>query len=180
MPRVDSGRGAPAGRCCPLTTLLSASALVRCLDVPGGEPADPDGGCCRCACDAGYFGLACEHTCPRGTYGAVCSARGGCTADANGLTGRCQCAYGYYGPACEESCPGSEEFGICNGRGLCMTATGMCACFPGARGLACEDGGLLGVAACPGQVEWSDPPCHGHGECNTTNPLNATCTCDDG
>ena len=112
-----------------------------------------------CTCFAGYDGLACQRaTCPDD-----CNGRGSCFPerilavkanrqydtpwDANKHTG-CFCDPGYRGAACEQQeCPttndviggfGNEAGRDCSGRGICDYLSGICDCFAGFYGEACD------------------------------------------
>ena len=72
--------------------------------------------------------------------------------DANKHVG-CLCDAGYRGPACDlQECPsvadplggfGNEAGRDCSGRGICDYTAGICACFTGFYGDACENQSLL-------------------------------------
>lgn len=112
-----------------------------------------------CDCFVGYEGVACQRTsCPNN-----CNDRGTCWPekllasnaertydapwDALKQVG-CVCDAGYRGPACEfKECPssadplngyGNEAGRDCSGRGICNYAEGVCACFSGFCGTACQ------------------------------------------
>ena len=110
-------------------------------------------------------GFETSAACPRGGLGgaaggdgtgALCSGAGHCVDD-----GRCRCYPGFTGADCgQRTCPGAESWGQslyygvaraaplvgagvhlfeeCAGRGSCNRGTGLCACFPGFEGAACQ------------------------------------------
>jgi hypothetical protein len=112
-----------------------------------------------CECFYGYDGIACQRqACPQN-----CNYRGVCfperiLADKAGRvynapwdaakTVGCLCDKGYRGVTCDmEECPsgldplggyGSEAGRDCSGRGLCDYESGMCKCFDGFFGTACD------------------------------------------
>ena len=106
---------------CPLVHGLACSGHGQC---PAGQP----GAGARCACAAGWAGVACERrSCPsagawvgfaRGVddvhaVARPCAAAGEC----DGASGACVCQAGFTGAACERlACPGD-----CNGHGTCQT-----------------------------------------------------------
>lgn len=94
-----------------------------------------------------------------------CSGRGYCRA-----YGKCFCFEGYGGFDCSKRrCPFGEawaadsevtrEAAECSGRGECQVASGLCTCFPGFEGPACER------MACENH-------CSGHGKCRYINELS--------
>ena len=97
-------------------------------------------------------------TCPTDSARRICSASGICTT-----LGRCQCFDGFTGVDCSlRKCPAAESWGQseffsetaltasktppfsthifteCAGRGACNRNTGLCSCFSGFEGGACE------------------------------------------
>lgn len=64
-----------------------------------------------CACDSGFYGSTCNHTCPR-----ACSGHGSCTAAKDHDV--CECQPGYSGDSCEHAlCP--PPWLDCSGHGQC-------------------------------------------------------------
>ena len=105
----------------------------------------------------------------------LCSGHGLC----DNPSSSCSCFDGYTGPSCDDrvcefreawsarldnSNISSSEFADrplqeCSGQGVCDRAAGVCSCYPGFSGIACER------TACP-----SD--CNDKGECITMGKLN--------
>jgi len=87
------------------------------------------GTCATCTCKTGYFGPACEQTCPGGAK-TPCSNNGTCTA-----AGLCECNAPYMGLDCSLRCPGGAAasggtWQVCYGNGQCVTdkLTAVCTC----------------------------------------------------
>jgi len=113
----------------------------------------------ECQCFTGYEGAACQRTvCPDN-----CNDQGTCWPEKHlaSKAGRvysapwdamkhvgCLCDAGYRGPACDQQeCPsgadplsgyGNEAGRDCSGRGICDYTTGVCKCFSGFFGEACN------------------------------------------
>ena len=131
------------------------------------------------ACEAAYYGPACESLCPGAPE--VCGGHGTCDAGVSG-SGACacyadpdrgywigracdRCAEGYVGPRCTLPCPASDPRGsgagvVCGGRGACRAAAtdggAYCACAAPFAGVACD-------LWCPTDAALG--PCGGHGDC---------------
>ncbi len=136
--------------------------------------SDGDGGR-HCICNPGYGGEFCitkeNHTCAMNhKTGELCGGpeKGMCVQKAveeeNCFSPPCcQCKFGFFGHDCTQNapCPGNN----CNGKGVCKK--GLCECFPGWTGQACDVS-----STCPmyGKTE-----CAGHGEC-----ILGVCQCADG
>jgi hypothetical protein len=119
----------------------------------------------ECECFENYEGMACERTvCP-----SNCNNRGVCMtqkalATAGGTTYAtpwdaekhvgCTCDLGYRGPDCSlQECPsgadvllgyGNVQGRDCSGRGICDYSEGICRCFTGYYGNACQSQTILG------------------------------------
>ena len=112
-----------------------------------------------CECFFGYDGIACQRqACPQNcNYRGVCfperilADKAGRIYDAPwdaAKTVGCLCDKGYRGSTCDlEECPsgedplggyGNETGRDCSGRGICDYDTGMCRCFDGFFGTACD------------------------------------------
>jgi len=112
-----------------------------------------------CECFLGYDGIACQRqVCPENcNYRGVCfperilADKAGRTYatpwDAAKVVG-CLCDKGYRGPSCDlEECPsgpdpldgyGNESGRDCSSRGICDYQIGLCRCFEGFFGAACD------------------------------------------
>lgn len=119
----------------------------------------------KCKCDPNFDGMACERTvCPNDCTGhGVCltqkalAEQAGTTYatpwDAEKQVG-CKCDIGFRGPDCSRmECPSGEDVmggdgnvqgRDCSGRGLCNYERGICKCFEGYMGHACEKQTVLG------------------------------------
>jgi hypothetical protein len=118
-----------------------------------------DRGTGRCTCVEGYSGEACQRT----TCANDCSGHGVCQslkrfvsdAGATAYAGYdaekemgCLCDVGFRGPDCGQiECPSTDDVmggnggsdGMdCSGRGTCDYSSGLCTCFKGYTGEACE------------------------------------------
>jgi len=114
-----------------------------------------------------------------------CSGHGQC-----GANDKCSCYANFQGPDCSERvCPFSTAFSTaagnhddaeCSNRGSCDRGSGMCECYDGYGGKACQ------YMLCP-------EDCSGHGTCETLNRLDSNydltnwdakkimhCKCDPG
>jgi len=149
---------------------------------PGGEA--------KCTCNAGYYGEACELTCPSANE-VTCSGNGVCqnpdkqktaAPTPNGLVAPpvplpiskpvCKCSPGYTGPDCSLRCSSG-----CSGNGECSLVNNLarCMCQPGFVGFDCS---LPCPAATSGGV------CSGNGECalavSKSGEQQAVCECRSG
>eukprot|EP00045_Choanoeca_perplexa_P018355 m.288946 g.288946 ORF g.288946 m.288946 type:complete len:1551 (-) comp17791_c0_seq4:905-5557(-) len=143
----------------------------------------------KCACDAGYFGLGCEGTCPGGVNN-VCNGHGQCDE----LVGQCRCNCGYDGDACQNTgCPCDENATMCTVGPTCQltcgtrllddTCSGYLDVLPDPNGryatgssCGCAEGhwGSFCNNTCPG-VGQGGEPCGGLGQCD---PTTGVCQCD--
>ena len=154
------------GLCSPLEGTCS------CFNSNGDAYASSDGyGSSGLRGDCGFVASGSASTCP----GEVqCSGHGVCPTDG---TFKCQCEIGWTSGDCSERlCPtGKAWFDYpsadneahltdveCSNMGVCDVSTGMCTCFPGFFGQACE------FMSCGGTAE---APCFGHGQCKTLTEL---------
>ena len=185
-----------------------------------GEPCNGHGQClanatCACAasraaghwngsacteCAVGWFGPACDRTCPKGAGSAqVCGGHGWCREATEmcvcardpdsgfwDLQSNCtECEPQYYGPACRGVCPGGA-CGACSGHGACdagRSGSGACTCAPHWRGAACEEctAGRYGAECeeqCPAGARPGDgQTCSGHGHCSDGVQGTGECAC---
>eukprot|EP00906_Rhabdomonas_costata_P038727 RCo054773 len=115
-----------------------------------------------CTCATGFYGTACELTCPPGgSLNIPCSGHGACQ-------GYCVCQAGYAGKPCDIECPGVSSGKLpCYGQGVCSDTylgDGTCSCNYGYYGSDCT--GTCSPSA--------SNPCYGHGLCSTRT---GACTC---
>lgn len=115
-----------------------------------------------CSCFSGYYGKDCNGSSftDYSSCGYYCTFyQGECqVVNVTGLTRylACKCSPGFSGIECSRfTCPND-----CNWNGLCIDK-GVCSCYPGYRGPACE----------------TDCGCGGHGDCAADG---AGCNCDAG
>eukprot|EP01040_Poterioochromonas_malhamensis_P011861 gene11862-12938_t len=150
-------------RACPKGYAWSSAVLVRNNDIHPWVECSNRGECDRdtgeCICDEGFEGIACQ----RLRCFNDCNGHGQCLPekafaeragynyttpwDASKMWG-CLCDSGYRGPDCSQrECPSREDplggFGNesgrdCSGRGKCDYNTGLCRCFNGFHGAACN------------------------------------------
>lgn len=150
-------------RTCPKGFAWVSDTAVNANDMHPWVECSNKGVCDRvngeCECFVGYDGMACQRTvCPDN-----CNDRGECLPekylamdagrvydapwDAMKQMG-CVCDAGWRGPACTlQECPsmadplqgfGNESGRDCSGRGVCNYNTGICDCFAGFYGEACQ------------------------------------------
>jgi hypothetical protein len=157
------------------------------------------GGAVQCACDAGWAGPACEHTC----MGQTCSGLGTCTLTDAGATCACvdpgllaeldcaACAPGLElstpvgaAPSCVLALPCTEA--SCNGNGTCVTnptnGAVSCACdtgYMGASCYSCAPGFHAEGGACVPDPVCGSTSCSGNGACAVEDGA-IVCTCNPG
>jgi hypothetical protein len=185
-----------------LMNINKLRSLLQVLDGTGvptcdGDMADctaSDQGMCIyknadesiCACEPGYYGVACEHKkCPgHGDLLYKHDEAGACSSDARGkcdkTTGNCLCTDQFEGDKCQfaKGCPGGGQCN--NGHGRCDKLTGKCSCYPGWYGDGCTErkckGPSIGNAA-QLYTNLQEEVCSGHGVCDTSE---GQCRCHEG
>jgi len=134
-------------------------------------------------CDAGWFGRACNHSCP--DCGGP--SRGACN-DGRAGNGNCTCTTKFAGPNCADCAPGFYT-------GTCALECGACGehaeCDDGrtGQGCVCKAGWARSTpsGACdecaPGFYGSTCQPCTAqcvHGSCASGVSANGACVCDEG
>lgn len=174
---------------------VGGDPLIEGADAFCSANGEPDFTKNTCNCSLGFFGAACNMTCPMDLQGSVCGGVGTCDS----VSGSCFCPCGFGGVACNETacpCPEndgdpcsvgstcSDECGVstppfCTGVGeqgnvsiaVRISNGSTCECSPAYWGSKCLD-------PCPGinAADGSGDVCGGHGRCDVNT---GACICDD-
>ena len=156
------------------------------------------------ACAAGWVGVDCDKTCPKGANSTVlCGGHGRCQAETetclcseDDLSGfwsavaHCaDCVASYFGASCLKVCPGGT-CNPCSGHGACAdgrAGSGLCTCLPEWQGPACSRcaNGRFGLD-CSGQCpsasvtinkRTTNQVCAGRGQCLDGQLGSGACVC---